>query len=387
MTLLLIITIVLYISLKDIYGDKSRKRFTMYMSIAIVFFSGFRNIWLGNDTYAYLRSMERSVETSWDDVLSVFLLRYFSPGIDGKDPGYAVYEKLFSSISANYTAYLITVAACTIIPMSIIIYRNTETLKQMLFTYIFYIVMFFGYVPNSAIRQSLAIGLIHFSFLFIQKKKIIPFFFIVLAASTLHKTALIGVLFYLLYKYIKVDYLYRYALLAFAIVLILGNYMTNFLVGFGDVYDAYARDYFALSGKSKPFMVIILFGGLSILSYFAPKVKGKIESQKIYITASFLVMFIVPLVRIDPSYIRLSAYFGILYAIYISRALESLSHKNSLVYTIIVAIFLFKGVLDDRYKFNWQYMKINDRYANVAFYSPSHDNLIKNTTYVFCTTI
>jgi len=380
MIFLFLVLIVAYLLLKesDEYG---RYYYAIVVTIALVFVSCFRNIWIGNDTYAYLRSMERSVNTPWNDIFSSFFTNYISPSMeDGKDPGYAVFEKLFSTISTNYTLYLFFIAVLVIVPISCFIYNNTSNMKQMLFAYLYYIVMFFIYVPNSAIRQSLAVGFAYIAYRLLQKNRTIAFIIIIIVASTFHKTALICLLFAGFVKLPQSRYITLISIAGFLLVTMLGSALAGYLSGFGDVYDAYARDYFAESGKQRPFLVLVLVAFLYCITLVPEYDEDVKREMKPFIIASAFVMFIVPLVRIDPSYLRLTAYFGIFFSIYVAKALDYISYERSYVFIVIVTIFLIKGISENRYKFNWQQMDVNSRYAYSD--SPKNSIILDKSIYV-----
>lgn len=368
MTIVLLLAIIgLYFWIGNSGDQKKRGRYVILCTLLLIFISGFRNQSVGNDTHAYIMSMERSVYSSWREIFSGFIYQYLFPSYEtGKDPGFAVFEKIFSSFTTDSTIYLVVVAVITLAPIALFIYNNTRKTKDILFVYVFFVVMFFQYLPNSAIRQSIAIGLTYLAYLYLQKNKKIPFVIIIIIASTFHKTALIGLLLGL--PVIKNPKLYLYAgVLVFFIIALLGNTISGFLTGFSDIYDHYAEGYFAQSGKQPPIIVLILFLGLYSLLLVKSKNTSYILEHRYFYIASALVLGLTPLVRIDPSYLRLISYFGLWFSILIADVLNTLYSKDigKQIYTIIIMIFLIKTIFSPmNYKFNWQEMRLHDRYTS-----------------------
>lgn len=387
MTVILLLAIIgLYFCFGNSGDQRKRGGYVTLCTLLLIFISGFRNQAVGNDTYAYIMSMERSVYSSWRDIFSGFIYQYLFPGYEtGKDPGFAVFEKIFSSFTTDSTLYLVVVAVIALVPIALFIYNNTRRTKDILFVYVFFVVMFFQYLPNSAIRQSLAIGFTYLAYLYLQKDKKILFIIIVIIASTFHKTALIGLLLGL--PIIKKTKLYLYAgVLVFFIIALFGNNVSGFLTGFSDIYDHYAEGYFAQSGKQPPIVVLILFLGLYSLLLVKSKNTSYIFEHRYFYIASALVLGLTPLVRIDPTYLRLLSYFGIWFSILIADVLNTLYNKKigKQIYTIIIMVFLIKAIISPmKYKFNWQEMRLNDRYSSyiTSYQKDTESGLFLSKTY------
>lgn len=114
---------------------------------------------------------------SWKDLTSDFFSKYFSPtNNQDKDPGYSIFIKITQIFTSNSRAYLFIIAIIFFLSLGKFLKEHTESLQELLFSYVFYINLFNGYVPNSAIRQTLAISIILFAYTNLQKKRCLLFF-------------------------------------------------------------------------------------------------------------------------------------------------------------------------------------------------------------------
>ena len=92
-----------------VYFKKPKKVFCFLAALAWIFISGFRGWSVGADTLAYKDNFDRILRSSWDDLWTNFIDVIFKDG-KGKDPGYALLEKVFQIFSENYQAWLVFIA-------------------------------------------------------------------------------------------------------------------------------------------------------------------------------------------------------------------------------------------------------------------------------------
>lgn len=358
---LILLVIILYYSSPNKSNQRTIRNYIKFITVILILVSGLRHEAVGNDTYAYMENFEDAVHSSWSDIFSHFWDLYLNPGESGKDPGELVIYKALSYILPNARCFLFVVAAILLIPIGVFVYRNSKTLETPCFFYVFYITMFYPYLPNSAIRQSFALAILIFAYLLLQKRKVVPFIGLLLIATFIHKSILIAFLILPFYFIDKPKLLYYATFLLFILVLYYYQYIGSYLASFSEVYKAYA------SGKylsSAPFMVIIMMLCLYFVGCFGiAKDSERSDNRLIYGGAAMTLVWVV-LVRLDPSLIRLIAYFGSWMGLMVPLALKKWRPDDyKIFFAFILMVFVLRAIVTpDDYHFMWQEMELHKRY-------------------------
>lgn len=327
--------------------------------------SALRHEGVGNDTYAYIYKFE-DFSMTWSEIFNSFLLKYLSPSNDiGKDPGADILMKLLSFLTSDGRYYIAIVSFITIGSISSFIYKNANNMKTALFSFIFFIVMFYHYIPNSALRQSLALSCLLFAYSFLNKKKITYFIIIVLIASTFHKSALCGLLLLALMYIDKISIVYKISLIGFLGVLMFPEYIAEILGGSSDIYSEYAVGSY-YQRASKPYMVILLILILYVICWMILLKDKECENKKMLYYGSTLTFLFTPLIWADPSTLRLLSYFGLFMPILLGNYIHFIPNSQ-MMFKIIILIFVFKAAISsDNFRFMWQYMELHERYGYIS---------------------
>ncbi len=338
MTLLLILfLIVLYLSLSASKKGNLRKRFIIIASLVMILLSGLRHEGVGNDTLATMLKFEETVGYSWQEVLSDFWLKYTSPDkYVGKDPGESVFYKVLSLFTSDSRVFLFVVALIVLSSFGFFVYYNTNSLRTILFSYIYYITLTYNYIPNSSFRQSIAFALLTLAYMLLKDKKYFKLLMILLLASFFHKSVLIALVMLPLMFVKRANLVYWVSLVPFFIVFFYYQFVGAFFGGLSDIYDAYTSiNYY--SQHSQPIMVILMVLGLYLYVGFSFN-KDIIEKKnRLYIYGTALTLIFVPLVRFDPSALRLISYFAVLMGIQVGNT-SSKSESIRTLYWVIIAI-------------------------------------------------
>jgi len=348
-------------------NQNTRRNYIVFVTIILILLSALRHPAVGNDTYGYIRNLLQADSENWKDILQNFVLKYTNPGEIGKDPGYALFNKLISIFSTNSVVLFLIVAAILMIPFGIFVYRNVRKMAGILFAYLFYLNFFYSYLPNSAIRQSIALACVLVGYLILQsttKKKLLKFVLFVLLASFFHKSALVALLFPLSTYIINPKYILRLGLIGFIAMLFLYPLVGGVLSGFSDVYEMYGENSFYGTRHERPYLVIILFGLFYIIALYAKsRDKDILKHNDAYVGAALTMIFL-PLIWMDPSAIRISAYFGIWFCVLIPYSVDLVpkSIKQMILILVLSSLILRAGISPSVYKFNWQKMQLHERW-------------------------
>ncbi len=356
--------LILYFWIINSKPQKPEKLFIVIATIVMILLSGLRHEGVGNDTLATMLKFEETINASWNEVFSNFWERYRNPDVYiGKDPGEMIFYKTLSLFTGDSRVFLFVVATIVLVSFGYFVYRSTHSIRTILFSYIFYISITYGYIPNSSFRQSIAMAILMPAFVILNKKKYIIFVLLLLLASVFHKSVLTSIIVLPLMFVKNSKQLYWFSLLPFLFVFFNYQIVGYLLGGFSDIYEGYLGiNYYAR--HNLPIMVILMVLGLYLYIGVSLRSKEIIERDKLYLYGSCLTLILVPLIRLDPSALRLISYFGVLMGIQVGNSCIKTEQMRTL-YWVIVFIFWTKSALlpDDGYRFMWQEKKLHERYG------------------------
>ncbi len=361
---LLLFLVILYLSLNTSKKGNTRKTFVCIATFLMILISGLRHEAVGNDTYATMTEFEHTFYLSWNDVLSNFWLRFVSPDTTiGKDPGELIFYKTLSIFTKDTRVFLFVVAIITLISFGYFVYNNTDSLRAILFSYIYFVTLTYGFIPNSSFRQSIAFAVLLVAYMELKDKKIFKFLLLLLISSFFHKSALIAIVMLPMMFVKRCKIVYWLSLIPFIIFFFYYEPIGAFLGGFSDIYSAYATNQY-YTQHSLPIMVILLVLGLYLYVGFSLRNDSLEENFRLYIYGTALTLVLVPLVRFDPSSLRLISYFAMLMGIQVGVSSER-AKNNQVMFWIIIVVFLGKAALtyDDGYRFMWQQKRLHERYG------------------------
>lgn len=363
--ILLIFTLFLYRILSNKSVEDFRLSFTKIMSIVLIVISGFRNKAVGSDTGRYLYSLKQAPYKSWDSIFSGFQDALFNSSQSLKDPGYTIFEKLVSIITTDQVPFLLLVATLTLIPTVLFIKNNTMAKKGMIFPYMFFITLMYENLPNQIVRMSIAFALCMCAYMMLNKDKSIIFFLFVFLAATIHKSAVILVVFWVLQRFISPKIVFYSVPFVFFIVYLMPEFVVGLLEGSTGAYEGYLGGGWYASENSKPIMILLLMGIMYLLLFIGMK-SERLDTEKYRkeIIGASIAIGLTPVVRIDPIMFRLVSYFAPWLIVLIPVALDCISDSyRKMAYFFLCSAFLFKSYSAPEFKFFWQYMPMDQSYS------------------------
>lgn len=366
--LVLLFMLLLYYNLRNKNYESGAKTFIFIVSVLLILLSGLRHEGVGNDTYAYIMNYENNADLSWKGVFDHYFIRFFSPADNGeKDPGYLVFVKMMHTLHLNSRFYLFVIAVILITPLGFFIYHNSSNLKTVLFSYSFYLILFYGYLPNSAVRQSLALSFILWAYLLLMKNKLITCICLITIGSMFHKSALIT-LTIIPFLYTKnIQAIYKWILLPFVGILMFPEAVAQFLVSENEIYLGYSSGtFYSSAGYSRPYMIILLITFFYFLGWiYLNKINRYAISkqQQILFLGCAYTFMLIPLIWVNPSALRIISYFGPCMAIVVGSCISKLKEMK-LLFPLLILVFFYKSISQsDNYHFMWEKMEMHDRYA------------------------
>lgn len=339
----------------------SHKKYIIYMMILLTLQSGLRNVAVGSDTYSYYLQFIEVSNTSWDNLLDKIFL-FFSEGV-GKDPGYFFLLKIIQVFIPNYQLYLTALAAFFFFALGRLLYRYTNNNYEVLLGIALYQCLYYSFFSITGLRQTFATAFLLLAVPYVLDRKFIKFICLVIIASTQHKSALLFIPYYFLLISTKPK---RNILISFAFFVqmwIIGKaFVSNMLSD--TIFDQYSM---FLEGNERAgansYTIFILIVGLWILFSNTERLKASI-SNLIFINSIAVSIALTPLLKIDPSNMRLIQYYSV-FSIILLPVLTTLTfNKKIRMMYILIILFLTYYTMSRNleYAFFWQEMELGDNY-------------------------
>lgn len=344
--------------------DQRRKIYIIFLSIFLILQSGLRNVAIGADTYEYSKRFAYYGYCSWR-----FLWEDFIQTLAGesKDAGYGLINKAIYTICPEYQIYLFAVAIFFFTVLGRFMYKYTSSIYQVFLILCFYQMFFYTFFSITGIRQTIAVGFTLWSYEYISKHKLLPFFILVLVAATIHKTALVFIPFYWLSQVKKGRTAMFCAFAALPILMVKARAFAIFLSNVAGDYAAYSESTYADAGGPNYLLMLLL---LSIPAYMKYKhLSSRFENKLApFINALAITLVLSPLVWVDPSLLRLSYYYSIFILGLFPHLVETLFPQKNfqfkfLVTGAIIIIICFLIIhTDSYYSFFWQPTPLGPNY-------------------------
>lgn len=328
---------------------QKRKIFVCLASLQWILLSGLRHVSVGADTYEYYNSFVRSFDVSWKEAMENFK-GVLSGDIEGKDPGYLLFEKICGYFTSNYQIYLIIVAIIFTGLMGYFIYVNS---RDPLISFLLYSCLFYAFFSITGIRQTIATALSVFvGYELIKKRKLLLFVCIILLAATLHKSALIFLPYYFFYN---LNINLRYKIVSSIVILCSFIFKYPLSVWFKEIagYDNYGV-YVGAGANTFTLLLILL---VMFMFVFSKQILYKNEKNKYYYNALVIALFFVPLTYINPSAMRIVQYYSIFMMLVIPEIICVFKERDQRVVKflfICTILILFLKAGNSGYLFFWQ---------------------------------
>ena len=329
-------------------SDQKKKAFCAIACIQWVMVSGFRSAYVGADTMNYRRLFYLVENTSWNKIFNNIL--FYIRGGEIKDPGYALFVKLFQVFSTNYQVYLIFIALVFMVPMAIWIYKNSS---MPCLSFVIFSTLFYSFYAVTGIRQTIATAFVVFiGYELIKKKKTISFLIVVFISFFIHKSCLCFLPFaFFAHKKITKTYVAIFTVITSAF-LALGKALYGpfaELIG----YDIEKEN---LEDTSSYVIVVCLIMLASFI--FMKYIKNNVDEDKfraIYNAALFATAFTLLTIR-NQAFMRVQQYYTLFLMLLVPELVKAFNKRvQPIVYISGVGILILKLAFNNPfYEFFWQ---------------------------------
>lgn len=327
-------------------GDRGKKIFCALTGVQWILISGLRGMSVSPDMYSYQRKFYTTMKTPWNQLFDNFYLVYVDE--EGKDPGYAVFEKIVQIFTKDYQTFLFIVAVLFFTGLAVWVYKNSV---RPLLSMLIFDSFLWSFFALTGTRQTLATLLVVFvGGKYIKERKFWQFLLITAVAFTIHKSAICVLPFYFISQIeITKEYIAG-VICAIPILFIFRNqffYLLGNLVGYeyGELESGGAY------GFTTVYMAVVLCAVL-LLRY----VKLRTPDYKLYYNALFMGALLLPLVFVNPTAMRVVQYYSLYIMLLMPSFISCFSKKlQTPVYTVMVLVLLVMTNLYGRtYTFFWQ---------------------------------
>ncbi len=375
-SIILLIAWILSIILNDQTNDAkvniiNRRKYIIIMMTLLALQSGLRNLAVGADTFQYYTNFENAIESSWSELWSNFI-SFFNGG-DEKDPGYALFQKLFAVFLPSFRIYLIVVAAFFFYSLGKIFVRFTQSNKEVLVGISLYMCLYYSFFSITGIRQTIASSFLLLAVPYAMDKKWTKFLLLLLLAASQHKSALLFAPFYILPQLKHSKILLIAALFSFVPMWVVGGKIAKYLV-MGSAFEQYAvyLEGYEGAGAYTFAAYIILLAVLILYNYKA--IVYREPYIHLLINAISIAVVLTPLTMIDSNNMRIVQYYSVFGLIALPICCTALSEKlrmrNFCIYVFIV-LSVYTMSRMETYAFFWQDMSLGDNYEIVRMVNDS----------------
>lgn len=332
---MLYLSVILISLLLAFISQKYNNKFLIYVIIIIVsLLSGLRGVDVGKDTKMYYLIID---EISNKDI-----------GIYGTDFGFTIATKILLNIFEKKENIILIYAFITnfLIIIRLWSFRRKSSVPLMLFIYF---ALYYPYTFN-IMRQYIAIAIVFYSTIFLEKKQLVNFIILNIIAASIHTTSIISFLLPIIYKNKLEKKIILYQLTCVSIILPMSFYMFHknlfrYLV------------YLKTPTISVNFTTIIFFLCFIILVCLSHK---KIEKEIMICYFMGLILLTTNMFFMYMS--RISFYYALYCMPFWGQAINK--SKNKFLYIplicIIICIFMFSLMISDRENLLWEYRTIFD---------------------------
>lgn len=321
--------------------EKSKKYYIVCCILIFLLLNSLRSLTIGSDTENYYHMFLSTIDKSWSEVWSELVGRYYY-GISEEDIGYVVFVKLLGYLTHDYHVFTFIAESLFFVPLGVFLYKYSRNCWQLIFAFTLYGALL-NAIPITNCRQTYAFGLCIITvIMYIEDfyRKFIPL--VIVAAATIHLSAL---LFFLPYVLVRFPKMYRklhvWALLLVPIVLADPNTIIRFMgnmVG-KEQYAGYGSN--AVVGGTDNFVMMLELLSLYVLFAYRRVDFNQLEiKNKLLYCMAPLFTFLGPLIASNGTMIRISMYFHVFLVLLIPEATSQLSKKNEAAINMIMVLVL-----------------------------------------------
>jgi hypothetical protein len=350
--------------------QQARKKYIILIMALLALQSGLRHLAVGTDTFAYYREFNSIKNSSFNEMLTSFVT-FVKTDTGGKDPGYRIFQYLFATIIPSFRIYLIAIAVFVFTALGRLLYRYTDSNKEVLVAVALYQCLFYSFFSITGLRQTIATGFLLFAVPYVFDKRWTKALILIALAATQHKSALLFVPFCALPYVKKTGTLLVISFITFIPMWKMGGAIAKFFMA-GTRFEQYMAYLNAYEGAGAyNFTAFIIFFCVCLLFKYR-RVNECGEYSYVFVNATAVALALTPLTMIDPSNMRIVQYYSIFSLISLPQFL-TVFRRDNLATDVHMLVFLILGTFTlisnhADYGFFWQEMRLNENYGTTTVF-------------------
>ncbi len=329
--------------------NKMKKIYCGIIAFQWILISGLRSWSVGADTTAYYAAFEEVKRLSWKRAFDN-CWDYLFNGLEIKDPGYNLLQKIFQIFFKDYQIFLIAIAIFFTCLMARWIYKYS---KMPEISFFIYSVLFYAFFAITGHRQTIATALVCFwGYELIEKKKYFKYLIVAFIAFMIHKSSAVFVIYMII---ANISFTPIYVLIMVITMILFAMFGPSIYgpvaisLGFTQEQVDYAV------GGAETYATVLLFVCL-IAFILYPGIKSRREDSKHLYNMMFLTTASTILVYYNQGFMRIQQYFSMMIMVMIPEIILSGEKKSQkLVYiAVVVILFVYLIAQNPQYSFFWQ---------------------------------
>ena len=346
-------------------GDTSvsRHRYVTFLIWVLVLQSALRHLDVGVDTASYCRDFEYTRDfRTWDVIWQNFYDVYVQG--EGKDAGYWLLMKAFSTVCPSFRIYLFCVAICFFVPFYRLVEKKLTSLKQLYMSFCVYQVMFYSFFSITGIRQTIATIATFYCVKFIEERKLWKFVAVLVLAGFIHKSVFLFLPFYFILKYANSRVVLLGSLCSLPFVFGVARQLATFMVDISgaETYRMYAESEMDTGGAANFLVFMVAAAVMTLIA----KYKNPDKVSDLLTCAMALAVFFTPMMWVDTSLMRVIQYYSIFTVIAIPLSIDCISSNPETrrqLYIVLIVVFLLTTIRHNYdYAFFWEEMQLEQQY-------------------------
>lgn len=344
-----------FLKLEKGLNHKGRNRYIFLLLLLPFVLAAFRGIDVGNDTYTYFK-MYRNVG-NFDKFFNYMRVTRI-------EPGYSLLMFLFQRLGASYEVFQVFYESVIYLSFKNYIRKYSEN----------YALSCFMFIANrnlagtmNTVRMWLAIAILLNTVPYIKQRKLVRFLLIVLLASTMHYSAMLFVIVYIMTGFKKEHFVFPITIISAVVIAYIGTPFFKLMTNVVGRYEGYlSTGYFDTSGALAIYInFIISFAFLAYYTILRRYDRGiKHYDENSIIISNQYIFYIMYFITFSFSLIglknqimsRLSSYFSISALALLPYALQSSPNKSNqtIMHLLIGTLLFIEFVIIMIYRPNWQ---------------------------------
>lgn len=345
------------------FGTANRPLFLIMLIIALLLFSGFRNKSVGTDTSGYCARFNNYSEyTTYEEA------KFYAE--QESDPGFYVFTWAFSKVINNQQVWVAFISLAYMVGIAFVCYWESPDFSFSML-YMYCMGMFF--FSMTGLRQAFATGIVLLSYVFVVKRKLIPFLLLILLAMQMHKSALVFIIIYP-FANVKTGWARLLVVIAFFIVVLafrstIGAWIIEYLPE--EIVDERITGYMQSTTQyTASGFIIQLLMFVFCMRYHSSIVRDLPHREVLYNMAFFSLVFQAAAMSIA-EFFRLSMYFSWTFMVLIPICMQYEQDQRNYEFVRIFVIsafviYFFFSTLGScgitPYRFFWQLAEVEETF-------------------------